>query len=119
MHASKGFQGTKPMPGTRPARPAGMENYIITLKEDREARQEVMGRREQYEASVARTAEFQRRLRAWLNEQGVGAQVAAIGEPTAFPMIMLTYTPAVAKMIETLSEVESVLRDSEDLRIVR
>lgn len=119
MRASRGSQGIKPMPGTRPARPVGMENYIVTLKEGKEARPEVMGRRELYEAGVARTAEFQRKLRAWLDEQGVSAQVAAIGEPTIFPMIMLTCTPAVAKMIETLPEVDSVLRDSEDLRIIR
>ncbi len=109
----------KPLPGSRSRAPAGMAQYIVLLKDDEDANAEAKGRREVYESGLARTAQFQRRLRDWLDEQGVSGQVGAIGEPTAFPMVALTSTPAVAKMIESLPEVASVVPDSDDLGLVR
>jgi subtilisin family serine protease len=45
--------------------------------------------------------------------------LARIGEPSAFPVLALTCTPAVAKLIESLPEVEAVVRDSGDLEMIR
>jgi hypothetical protein len=45
-------------------------------------------------------------------------QVAAIGEPTVFPMLMLRSIPAVAKLIETLPEVQEIVRDTGGIEIL-
>ncbi len=109
----------KPLPGSRPGTPAGMAQYLVLLKDDVDDGAEAKGRREVYESGLARIAQFQHRLRRWLDEQGMGTQVGAIGEPVAFPLVTLTATPAVAKMIESLPEVASVVPDSDDLGLVR
>ena len=109
----------KPLPGSRPVPSAGMSHYIVTLKEEDELSRPRLGRHEVYDRGIARTAAFQQRLQQWLEEKGLTAEVADIGEPTTFPMVMLTCTPRVAKSIASLPEVDSVFRDSEDLQFIR
>jgi hypothetical protein len=46
-------------------------------------------------------------------------QVASIGEPGTLPVVALTSTPAVAELVESLPEVDAVVRDTEDLGVVR
>jgi len=108
----------RPLPGTYSRIPPGMANYIVSLQEEDEGPQVPMKRSTLYEAGIARTARFQRRLQTWLEEQGLDAQVAYMGEPTVFPMVMLACTPEVAATIATLPGVESVIRDTEDLRVL-
>jgi hypothetical protein len=71
-----------------------------------------------YQAGISRTAAFQHQLQDWLAQQGVLAQVEAIGEPTAFPVVALRCTPTVAKMIESRAEVKSVLRDRASMALI-
>jgi hypothetical protein len=97
-----------------------MENYIVALKEDEQrSESEQAGRRDFYEAGVARTAAFQCKLKEWLHEKHLESEVAGIGEPTVFPLVSLTTTPKMAACIEALPEVDYVLRDNDDLGIVR
>ena len=108
----------RPLPGQRSGTPSEMANYIITLKEQSSPPLKSPSRRELFKMNEDRTAEFLGGLLRWLDEQGLRSQVAGIAEPMGFPMITLVSTPSVAKAIAALPEVESVVRDSDTLRIV-
>ena len=108
----------KSLPGSRARPPEEMAAYIVALKET-EPSPGVAGRRQLYESNAAQTAAFQEKLKAWLKEQGLDSQVASFGQPTAFPVVSVACTAAVADRIRSLPEVESVFRDTEDIAIVR
>ncbi len=108
---------SRPLPGSLPSTPPGMADYIVILKEA-SIHSEALGRREIYERNLGQAAEFQRKLRHWLDERGLSSQVAGMAEPTGFPLITLTCTLAVAKAIELLPEVDSVVRDSNMVGLV-
>jgi hypothetical protein len=107
----------EPLPGSRATTPPGMDNYIVILKDDVVPQTSRSRRREVYESNVGRVAVFQNKLRHWLSEHGLDSEVAGIAEPMGFPLVTLTATPAVAKAIESIPEVESVVRDSDAIRL--
>jgi hypothetical protein len=109
------------LPGSRPTRPAGTTDYLVLLEEDEDvdsghAKDEpaVQSRGDLYSSGVARTRDFQFALRRWLDEQGLAEQVVSMGEPTVFPIVSITATPAAAKLIERFPGVAGVLRDNPD-----
>jgi hypothetical protein len=98
----------------------GVEHYIIALEEaEPQPDAAPMGRRELYEAGVAQSAAFRRKLEEWLEAEHLSSEVAHIGEPTAFSLISLTATPEVAERIKRLPEVEYVVPGGEDMGIVK
>src|SRR5262245_1330284 len=101
----------RPLPGTPPARPEGMRDYIVHLKEEAE-QPSGQGRRAIFEANVARNRAFLAHLERWLDEHDMRSQVVGVGEPMGFGIVTLTTTPAVARAIEGFPEVELVLADS-------
>jgi hypothetical protein len=121
------------MPGDTPSpSPGGMRNYIVLLKEDdapaghgthassKAGRmQEPPEKRSRVlEAGTVRTAEFQRKLRELLKEHGVADEVSRITKPSVFPIVGLTSTPKVASLIQTLPEVEAVVPDRDDIKLL-
>ena len=95
-----------------------MSNYVVILKKEDAKDLNALGRRGIYESNVGRTADFQRKLRQRLDEKGLSAQVAGIGEPMGFSLITLTSTPAVAREIETFPEVDEVILDNDAIGFV-
>jgi hypothetical protein len=119
MRARKGSGNAKPLPGSRPLPADELQSYIVTFKEADDARPEAVGRRELYESGLARATEFQRELRVWLDQHGVDAGLAKLGEPTTFPMVVIRTIPQVAELIESHPKVEAVLRNSDDFGLIR
>lgn len=103
------------MPGSSVERPPGMATYVVLLKENEDGDEIDQGRHAVYQAAVARNAAFQERLRKFLKKEGVADQVAAIGEPTSFPLVTLQATAEVAKRIAQLPEVQDVVRDTDGI----
>jgi len=95
-----------------------MANYVVNLEEEGPLPGE-RGRREVYETNLARSTRFRQELLRWLDEQGLSAQVAGVGEPLAFPLLTLTCTPTVARRIETLPGVDAVFEDNAGIGLVR
>jgi hypothetical protein len=87
-----------------------MADYVVLLREQVEPPSG--SRHAIYESGKARTAAFQDRLRDFLKRHGVADQVAAIGEPTFFPIVALRATSKVVELVRTLPEVEEVVRDN-------
>src|SRR5262245_25053153 len=106
------------MPGERPGRPSGMAQYLVALKDEHDT-VPAGSRAAVYDAGLALTTRFRDHLRHLLEAKGVTDQVSRIGEPGGLPVLPITCTANVAKLIEALPEVEAVVRDSPDLEIIR
>jgi hypothetical protein len=104
---------SRPNPGTPPARPEGMRDYVVLLKE-REAISlpQRQGRSAIFEANVSRNQAFLVKLEHWLNENNMRSQLGGVGEAMGLEIITLTCTPAVAQAIKGFAEVEVVVPDS-------
>lgn len=109
----------KPLPGARRSQPADTANYLVLLKESDEDEDASRGRREFYEAGLARSARFWKKLKSWLEEQGIDEGQCTVGEPTVFPMLAITCTPDLVARLQSLPEVDDVVRDGGDLTITR
>jgi len=118
--ADEKAEAVKPLPGAKSGQPEGTANYLLIFKESGEdAEEAVKGRREFYEAGVSRSASFRQKLSGWLEDQGIDERQCMIGKPTVFPMLSITCTPEVVKLIQSLPEIDDVVRDSDDLTVAR
>ena len=106
-----------PTPGQRSPKQAGMNNYIVSFSQEEVSLHAHSSRRALYEGNVARAKEFQRRIKAAVQEAGADEEVGAIGEAVGFPMEALMCTPRVANLIKALPGVEAVVQDADDLEI--
>jgi len=109
----------EPIPGSRKVSCDEKFDYLVTLRQLRDDSNVDRGRRQVYQSGVAQTAEFLGQLHHWLKENDLCGEVSALGEPLGFPMVAITCTPRVAKLIESMPEVQSVFRDSRDFQFVR
>ena len=96
--------------------PPGMHVYIVTLND--ETRTSGMGRRALFDRGIARGTDFRRQLEERLANSGMAQPVAAIGQPSPFPIVTVTCTPDVAAFIDRMPEVESIVRDRNDLQLL-
>jgi hypothetical protein len=88
-----------------------MGNYVVNLKPEKSP-EATSGRGAIYERNAARAARFLDALRRLVDERGLSSQVAGTGEPMGFPIVTLTCTPEVARLIEGMPEVDSVYLDT-------
>lgn len=90
-----------------------MSDYLVALRPSVGDDKGRRGRAEVLNHNLSRTTSFRSTLEGWLNQHGLTAQVAGIGEPTGFPVLTLTCTSQVASAIAGLPEVESVVADDD------
>ena len=98
--------------------PIEINNWIVMLKEDDENLSESVKPTQLYQAGLERTTKFQKQLESWIADKGLLLEVAEIGKPTSFPLVTIACTPAVAKMIESLPEVDAVMVDGPYLSLI-
>lgn len=107
----------RPLPGARTAAPAGSRPYVVNLRIEESPRR---GR-----AAVARAHEhaasrFVARLQAELDRRGLGRQLHAVADAGPLPVVTLTCTPEVARLIASMPEVLDVYPDDQPaLELVR
>jgi hypothetical protein len=92
----------------QPDRPQGMIQLMVTLA--RPDPKELAGYDRARKFQLLQDNSMKRRadLVAWLREQDLANQVAKVGEPTAFNVLFITATPAVAKRLTDAPGVLSV-----------
>jgi len=113
-----GRQAHPRLPGAGPKTPGGQQNYLIVLRDLPEPATE-RDRRSVVREMEERTARFRRSLAEWLDKNKLQGGVSTLGEPMALPMLAITCTPAVAERIGELPEVEGVIADADDIRLVK
>ena len=102
----------QPNPWTpTPGLPPGMHHYVVNLTEVHFPKDAHPGRAEVYRTYTNHAAGFVGHLRDVLARKGLGDQVAGFGEVGGLPIVTLTCTPAVAKLIETMPGVTGVYAD--------
>lgn len=102
----------KPAPTAPPPLPRGMARFAITLKDDDSSTAPPGGHRGRFvRGRLARNERFRLQLMDWLEQQGLAAQVAEVGAPTAFNVLAIVTTAKVAHKLQALAGVESVFRD--------
>lgn len=108
------------MPGNVPQEHPGMAHYLISLKEtDAPAESHRGSRGTAFDAEVARTASFVHKLKEELKKHGLSEQLARISPPSPLPIVNVTATPKVAEFIQALPEVDVVVRDQDDIHLIR
>jgi hypothetical protein len=101
----------KPVPTAPPAWPRGMARFAITLKDDGGDTPPGTHRGRFVRGRLARNERFRLQLLDWLEQQGLAAQVAEVGAPTAFNVLAIVTTAKVAQKLQAVEGVESVFRD--------
>jgi len=95
-----------------------MRQYMVVLKQDDAAFKTMKiikpgDRRQVFDANVAMTQAFQHKLTNWIKIKGLDDEVEGVAEPSAFPIITMTSTPNVAKLVGAFAEVDTVTPDFE------
>jgi hypothetical protein len=88
-----------------------MARFAITLKDDGGDPAPGTHRGRFVRGRLARNERFRLQLLDWLEQQGLAAQVAEVGAPTAFNVLAIVTTAKVARKLQALEGVESVFRD--------
>jgi hypothetical protein len=88
-----------------------MARFAITLKDDGGDTPPGTHRGRFVRGRLARNERFRLQLLDWLEQQGLAAQVAEVGAPTAFNVLAIVTTAKVARKLQALEGVESVFRD--------